>query len=106
MAPLKLLGETFVDIDTDTNFSISKSRQFMQTRHYSRRSHFIFNNFFETIAFVPVNHVKQPLERLYEGPYRVLKHISDNLFLTDYKGKETTISTERLKPAYVELHEE
>lgn len=99
--PLKLSGEFFVDIDTDTNFSISKSRQFMQiihqrpTRRYSRRSYFIFNNLFETThVFVPVDHVKQSLERLYKGPYRVLKHILDNLCLTDYKGKEITISTD------------
>ena len=46
------------------------------------------------------------MEQPYEGSYRVLKHISDNLFPLDYKGKETTISTERLKPAYVELHDE
>ncbi|CAD1472672.1 unnamed protein product, partial [Heterotrigona itama] len=43
-----------------------------------------------------------PLEQPYEGPFRVIKHISDNVFLIDYKGKETTISTERLKPAFIE----
>ena len=47
----------------------------------------------------------QPLEQPHEGPYRVIKHISDNVFLIDYKGKETTISTERLKPAYTEESE-
>ncbi|XP_043524763.1 uncharacterized protein LOC122536449 [Frieseomelitta varia] len=100
--PLRLPGEFFVE--TNTNFNITKFKDHMQTirprptRHHSRRSYFIF--------FVRVDHVKQPLEQPYEGPYRVLKHILDNLFLIDYKGKETTISTERLKPAYIELHEE
>ncbi|CAD1476685.1 unnamed protein product, partial [Heterotrigona itama] len=47
-----------------------------------------------------VDHIKQPLEQPYEGPYRVIKYISDNVFLkqitkANYKGKETTISTER-----------
>ena len=46
------------------------------------------------------DHVKQPLEQPY--PFRVIRHISDSVFLIDYKGKETTISTERLKPAYIE----
>ncbi|KOX69028.1 hypothetical protein WN51_07098 [Melipona quadrifasciata] len=56
--------------------------------------------------FVRVDHIKQPLERPYEGPYKVLKHISPNVFLINYKGKEVAISTERLKPAFMELHEE
>ena len=74
------------------------------TRHHSRRSYFIFNKLFETShVFVRVDHVRQPLEQPYEG--RVIKHISDNVFLIDYKGKETTISTERLKSAYTEESE-
>ena len=51
-----------------------------------------------------VDHARHLLEQ-YEAPYRVLKHISDNVFLIDIRGKETTISTERLKPAYRELQE-
>ncbi|KOX74833.1 hypothetical protein WN51_14325, partial [Melipona quadrifasciata] len=64
------------------------------------------NLFDTTHVFVRVDRVKQLLEQPYGGLYRVLKHISDNLFLIDYKGKETIFSTERLKPTHVELHEE
>ena len=100
---LRLPGEFFVDTEKNTNFNITKFRDYMQTirprptKHQSGRSYFIFNNIFDTThVFVRVDHVKQSLKQSYEGPYRVLKHVSDNLFLTDYKGKETTTSTERL----------
>ena len=112
---LRLLGEFFIDSKTPGDFSLSQEqfsqefRQQMQTvrptpmKHHSRRSYFIFNKLFETpYVFIRVDHVKQPLEQPYEGPFRVIRHISDNVFLIDYKGKETTISTERLKPAYIE----
>ncbi|CAD1470249.1 unnamed protein product, partial [Heterotrigona itama] len=72
------------------------------TKRHSRRSYFIFNKIFDTShVFARVEHLKQPLEQPYEDPFRVIKHISDNVFLIDYKGK-TTISTERLKPTYIE----
>ena len=101
--PLRLPGEFFVDTENNTNFNITKFRDYMQTirprptKHHSGRSYFVFNNIFDTThVFVRIDHVKQSLKQSYEGPYRVLKHVSDNLFLTDYKGKETTTSTERL----------
>ena len=106
---LRLPGEFFVDTETHRDFTIDKFRQYMQmirpkpTKHHCRRSYFIFNKIFDTShVFVRIDHIKQPLEQPYEGPYRVIKHISDNVFLIDYRGKETAISTERLKPAYME----
>ena len=64
-APLRLPGEFFVDTYTNTNFNISKFRQFMQTirsrptRHHSRQSYFIFNNLFNTThVFVRIDHIK------------------------------------------------
>ncbi|CAD1472254.1 unnamed protein product, partial [Heterotrigona itama] len=54
------------------------------TKHHSRQSHFIFNKIFDTShVFIRVDHLKKPLEQSYEG-------------------KETTVSTERLKPAFIE----
>ena len=84
--PLRLPGEFFIDTEPG-KFTIDRFRRYMQTirptptRHHSRRSYFIFNKIFETShVFVRVDHVRQPLEQPYEGPFRVIKHISDNVF--------------------------
>jgi len=40
----------------------------------------------------------------YEGPYQVIKQLTDRLFQIQIQGKTINISTERLKPAFTETH--
>ncbi|KAG7301804.1 hypothetical protein JYU34_014833 [Plutella xylostella] len=43
---------------------------------------------------------RRPLEAAYQGPYRVLKR-SPKQYTLDVKGRELTVSIDRLKPAYI-----
>nr|CDS25374.1 gag pol polyprotein [Hymenolepis microstoma] len=52
-------------------------------------------------VFVRVDTVKKPLQRPYDGPYKVLKRESRN-FILDRSGAKDSVSTDRLKPAYLE----
>ncbi|XP_076390586.1 uncharacterized protein LOC143265001 [Megachile rotundata] len=91
--PLRLPGEFFIDTQDTDNFYLDKFRDQMrqirprQTAHHSRR----------------VDAVKRPLEQPYEGPFKVLQRVTDITYLIDYKGNPIVFSTERLKPAFVEL---
>ena len=50
-------------------------------------------------VFIRWDSVKQPLQRLYDGPYKVL-HRTDKYFTIDTNGTHDTISIDRLKAAY------
>ncbi|KAL1497412.1 hypothetical protein ABEB36_008389 [Hypothenemus hampei] len=43
-----------------------------------------------------------PFEAPYEGPYEVLERITDRVFKVKMNNKTVTVSTERLKPAFLE----
>jgi hypothetical protein len=45
--------------------------------------------------------VKSLLQPPYTVPYEVVKRLNNFLFVIRVEGKEITISTERLKPAYI-----
>ncbi|CAK9811170.1 Transposon Tf2-6 polyprotein [Anthophora plagiata] len=53
-----------------------------------------------THVFVRVDGVKGSLQNPYEGPYRILKK-ENKTYVIQFKGKDTTISIDRLKPAYI-----
>ena len=44
---------------------------------------------------------RTPLQRPYEGPYRVLQH-GDKTFTLDMGGKDKVVSVDRLKPAHLD----
>jgi predicted NAD-dependent protein-ADP-ribosyltransferase YbiA (DUF1768 family) len=50
-------------------------------------------------VFVRVDRVKRPLQRPYEGPFKVLDR-RPKYFVVSYKGKRETISIDRLKTAW------
>jgi hypothetical protein len=50
-------------------------------------------------VFVRVDKVRPALTPPYEGPYKVLRRLR-KAFTVDVKGKPTTISIDRLKPAH------
>lgn len=53
-----------------------------------------------THVFIRVDRVKKPLESSYEGPSLVTKRF-DKYFTVVHKGRETNVSVDRLKPAYI-----
>lgn len=54
-----------------------------------------------THVFIRTDAVKRPLQNPYEGPFKVLKH-GDKYFTVLVKGREDTISLDRIKPAHLE----
>ena len=54
-----------------------------------------------THVFVRRDSVKRPLQRPYDGPYKVLKR-TDKFYTLDINGTHDTVSIDRLKPAYFE----
>ena len=55
-----------------------------------------------THVFVRHNAVKKPLQRPYDGPYKVQKH-SEKHYTVDVNGRDEVISIDRLKPALQEV---
>ncbi|GBN02361.1 hypothetical protein AVEN_128627-1 [Araneus ventricosus] len=50
-------------------------------------------------VFVRVDEVRRPLQQPYSGPHQVFKR-TDKCFELDLNGKPTTVSMDRLKPAF------
>lgn len=57
-----------------------------------------------THVFVRHDAVKRPLQQLYDSPFKVNK-CSNKHFTLDIQGKESVVSIDRLKPAYLESKE-
>ena len=55
-----------------------------------------------THVFVHRDAVRKPLQRPYDGPYKVLQ-TAEKHFTVGVKGKEEVISIDRLKPAHLDL---
>ena len=54
-----------------------------------------------THVFVRHNAICKPLQRLYDGPYKILKRTSKH-FTVEVQGRSTTVSSDRLKSAHIE----
>nr|XP_039258764.1 uncharacterized protein LOC120335335 [Styela clava] len=52
--------------------------------------------------FLRVDAVRRPLIPPYQGPFRVIQKY-DKFFKIDFKGKPTTVSIDRVKPAHEEI---
>ncbi|CAI6362132.1 unnamed protein product [Macrosiphum euphorbiae] len=52
-------------------------------------------------VFLRKDHVKKPLERPYDGPFKVLDRTSKTMTLL-IRNKEKKVSMDRVKPAYIE----
>ena len=70
------------------------------TRHGNRKS-FIFKDLkTASHVFVRVDHAKSPLQSPYDGPFPVVSR-TQKTYVVRLRGKDTHISIDRLKPAYV-----
>ena len=58
-----------------------------------------------THVFVRYDAVKKPLQRPYDGPFKVIERTSKH-FTVDYNGRQSVISIDRLKPAFLEVTEQ
>lgn len=113
--PVRLPGEFFVNPDSvaDPCIFIDKFRTHMQRIqlsgmvHHGERKHFVPKDLLTcSHVFLRVDHVRKPLEPPYEGPYTVLKRSTDRVIVIEVKGKATSVSIERLKPAFVEREQQ
>ena len=55
-----------------------------------------------THVFKRVDAIRKPLEPPYTGPHEVVKRLDDRTYIFKINGLEKTISTDALKPAYLE----
>ena len=70
------------------------------SRHGERKT-FVFKEL-DTASHVFIRHdaTRRPLQQPYDGPYKVV-HRSDKTFVVNVRGRDTTVSIERLKPAFL-----
>jgi len=52
-------------------------------------------------VFLRKDHVKKPLEKPYDGPFKVLDRTSKTMTL-QIRNKEKKVSMDKVKPAYIE----
>ena len=109
---LRLPGEIFLTlgdrtIEPDATF-LRKLQNTMRrlepspTSCVNTHTSFIPKNLFCT-GHVYVRHDAQrhPLQRPYDGPYKILER-QDKYFLLDINGRQDKVSIDRLKPAYIQ----
>jgi len=110
---LRLPTEYFYDeqIQQNPNIFVERFREQMRRIRPTETAHHIKQKTFThrtlgacTHVFVRVDRTRKPLESLYEGPYEVIKRLTDRLFQIRIQGKRVNISMERLKPAFTETH--
>lgn len=110
-APLRFPGKFFVneDVQSDPQVFIEHLRQHIRrirpspTAHHVRPKTFTLKDLQScTHVFIRIDSTKKPLDLPYEGPYEILERISDKVFKVKIKGEPINISSERLKPAYLE----
>lgn len=113
--PLKIPGEFFTEDEppNDPEFFIEKHREIMRrfrprpTAHHIKQATFVHTDLHTcTHVFIREDAVKKPLQPPYSGPYQVIDRLNDRLFTIDVNGRAVTITTERLKPAYLHNHQE
>jgi len=103
---LKLPGKFFIENEESCNpqYFIEKFREYIRKvkprPHHSKCKAFTYKTLANcTHVFVRIDAVRKPLEPPYEDPFKVLERTTEEIFKIEYKGKTTTISTERLKPS-------
>lgn len=108
--PLRLPGEFFIpttDLVADTADFVVRLRSHMSNLspepascHSSKTFYLPKDIFSSDYVFLRRGPVKKALESPYSGPYKVLERGS-KAFKIDMKGKESTVTIDRLKPAHM-----
>lgn len=112
-----LRGEFFIDVTptSEPHVFLKKLRKKMRlirsspAAHHRRDKVFIHNTLYTlytlytcTHVFIRIDRIRKSLESPYEGPYEVTERLNDRVFKINVKGIPTSISIERLKPAFFE----
>ncbi|XP_015189257.1 PREDICTED: uncharacterized protein LOC107073219 [Polistes dominula] len=109
--PLRIPGAFFAPCSSPVDHTsfIGRLRSLMgaliatPASDHSRRRLFFFKDLRTcTHVFQRVDIVRRPLEQLYSGAHRVLRRISDKVYVIVVNGSERTVSTDALKPAYLD----
>ncbi|XP_011164915.1 uncharacterized protein LOC105199476 [Solenopsis invicta] len=108
---LRLPGDIFLEEQTpikQTTFlkGFQQAMQMMKPRstaHHARTKVFIHPDLLTcTHVFVRADDQKSQLSPAYEGPFQVIERLSNKVYRIKVNARNQTISTQRLKPAYLE----
>ncbi|CAB0029431.1 unnamed protein product [Trichogramma brassicae] len=73
------------------------------SRHVQHRP-FVFKDLATSdYVFRRLDTILKPLEQPYTGPHRVIRRINERNFVVDVNGVAKTLSTDQLKPAYLDV---
>ena len=106
---LRIPGEFCLDDDftPDPQIFLEEFREHMRkikpvpvTHRHKKRAFFFKDLRTCTHVFLRVAAIKQPLERPYTGPHKVLERTSSQVYKIDFNGSPRSVSTELLKPAH------
>ncbi|XP_050359285.1 uncharacterized protein LOC126779407 [Nymphalis io] len=108
--PLRLPGTFFNNCPTEivdcTDFLARLRENIRKLKptpvvHHGRTPVFISKDLRSALqVFIRQDFVRKPLQAPYAGPYTVIER-GDKFFKIDIRGKPTTVSIDRLKPAYI-----
>ena len=93
--PLRVPGDVLPTSHTPESPSLVPQRPV----HHAKPKSFVPKELLDSpYVFVRVDAHRSPLQRPYNGPYKVISR-SDKTFVIDINGREDTVSVDRLKPA-------
>ena len=108
---LRIPGELVVDADSidPQQIYVERLRRHMReirpvpTAHHCKRRPFTHKDLYTcTHVLLKLIGGKRSLDQPFERPYKVLERISDTVFKIKVNDVPLTVSTERLKPAFIE----
>lgn len=110
---LRIPGEFFTTAgnrtETETVVKLRSAMQQLQptnTAWHAKHKIFIHRDLPQsTHVFVRNDSVRPSLSRPYDGPYKVIDR-NDKFYKIDMRGRETNISIDRLKPAYMHYEDD
>lgn len=107
---LRLPGEffSFGEFDAEPAIFLESYRQFARelqpipASHRNKARPFIYKDLFSCSHVFLRRGEPHGLDRPYEGPFKVVKRLSEAVFTIDKNGSLINVSIERLKPAFLE----
>lgn len=106
---LQIPGEFIISLEevTDRNKFLTDFREYMTSvrsapvGHNDKRKVFVHEELSNcSHVFLRVGWVKKPLQRPYNGPYKVISRVNDRILKIEINGKSKHVSIENVKPAH------
>lgn len=77
------------------------------SRHISERTPFFFKDLRTcSHVFKRVDSIRTPLKPPYTGPHRIVRRVDERTYVIDINGQHSTVSTDALKPAHLDVFDE